>query len=81
MVGSYLANGKSDFNSNLNKLCKARNMVGIKNRVYWLKIEVLTLVQNLKEKRLRHTRGPVQFTESVTLIYHEFSIAIFVIVP
>ena len=36
----------------------------------WVKtgfqIEVLTLIQNLTENRLRHARGPVQFTETVT---------------
>ena len=29
-------------------------------------IEPLTLIQNITENRLRHVRGPVQFTESIT---------------
>ena len=31
-------------------------------------IEALTLIQNIMENRLRHTKGPVQYTESFTLI-------------
>ena len=38
----------------------------------WVKtqfqFEALTLIQNITENRLRHARGPVQFTESITCI-------------
>ena len=31
-----------------------------------LQIEVLTLIQNITENRLRHARGPVHYIESIT---------------
>ena len=59
-------------------LTKVRASIGLKNKLRvgtfgkqdWvntdLQIEGLTLIQNIRENRLRHARGPVQNTESVT---------------
>ena len=47
----------------------------------WVKtvfqIEELTIIQNLMENRLRHARGPIQFTESVTFILDRKIISMF----
>ena len=53
----------------INCLTLLRLSVSLFGKQYWVKIDSrLKLIQNITENSLRHARGPVQKTESVTFM-------------